>query len=205
MGRIGLMGGSFNPIHKGHLEIAMAAKTEYKLDEIWFLPSSDPPHKKILGHVELQDRIAMLKLAIKDKKNYIFSVIDCSRPGKIYTADTIEILMEKFPEDNFYFLIGGDSLRDFENWYKPDFILSHINLLVSYREDLRQEYLESKIRELKSKYVTKELNIIHCLPMAISSSRLRSMLALGRDVSPYVPKEVCDYINDHNLYRDLDV
>ncbi|MEG2207647.1 MAG: nicotinate-nucleotide adenylyltransferase, partial [Clostridia bacterium] len=130
--RIGLMGGSFNPIHERHLEIAACAMSEQRLDRVIFLPTGNPPHK----HAELaeaEQRFEMTRLAISGVSGFSVSRIELDREGIIYTVDTLTRLQDKLPNAEFFYIIGEDTLHDLPNWRKPDKVFTLCRFLVCRR------------------------------------------------------------------------
>lgn len=120
MKKIGIMGGTFNPIHNAHLMMAQAAYEQYELDEVWFMPSKNPPHKSQSEIVSEEHRSRMVQFAIDDSKHFLFSDIELKRQGTTYTCETLAQCVEEFSDTRFYFILGGDSLCHFEQWYHPE-------------------------------------------------------------------------------------
>ena len=123
MAEIGIMGGTFDPIHNGHLLLGKQAYEEYKLDQIWFMPSGTPPHKKDHKVTDVKDRVAMVQLAIKKFPFFYCSDFEIQRPGNTYTAQTLQLLHQEYPKHRFYFIVGADSLYQIEKWYHPAEVL----------------------------------------------------------------------------------
>ena len=134
MGKIGIMGGTFDPIHNGHLAIGRQAYQEYGLNQIWYMPSGHPPHKKNHEVTEPEFRLAMTELGIQDHKEFICSDFEIRRNGNTYTAQTLELLSKEYPSHRFYFIIGADSLYDIETWYEHQKVMELAVLLVAPRE-----------------------------------------------------------------------
>lgn len=201
MGKIGIMGGTFDPIHNGHLFLAKQAFMEYELDCIWFMPSGQPPHKKDHKIAEVQDRCAMVELAIDNEPGFAFSDFETSRQGNSYTAKTLTLLREDYPEHEFYFIIGADSLYEIEKWYCPETVMENATLLVASR-DYEEDHLpiDQQIKYLQEKYHG-NIYQIHCKEVDISSEEIRNMIAREKSIITYVPKEVAQYIENHHLYR----
>lgn len=216
MARIGIMGGTFNPIHNGHLHIADAAYKEYALDEIWFMPNHIPAYKSKAEMISAWDRMNMVRLAISDKKNYILSTMEIDRGGKTYTADTMRILHEQCSGNQYYFIIGADSLETFPRWYHPQEITQYANILVAARADADESALQAMIGHVEETLqVTDRFHIIHCIEPAsstntawIASSAIRKCFAKGMEMEPtsgqplnkLLPAAVYDYIKEHQLY-----
>lgn len=204
MGKIGIMGGTFDPIHNGHLMIGGQAYKEYGLKEIWYMPSGHPPHKKGRNVSEPATRLAMTKLAVKDHEGFVCSDFEVRRTGYTYTSQTLRLLHEEYPEHSFYFIIGADSLYEIENWYEPDQVLTQAVILAARREyEEADRSMDKQIAYLASKYGA-DIRTLHCGEMDISSAELRSMIARGQSIADYVPREVSEYIVAHGLYQELE-
>lgn len=216
MANIGIMGGTFNPIHNGHLYIAKAAYEEYKLDKVHFMPNHMPAYKSKAEMVSAADRMEMVKLAIKPYPDYVLNTMEIDRGGKTYTADTLRILHARGDGNQYYFIIGADSLETFTKWYHPQEILSYASLLVAAREDAGEALLSRMVRHVEEVLqVTGKIHIIRCRSMAsetntawIASSQIRRCIALGEEVEPVsgqpihdiIPEAVYHYIKDCCLY-----
>ena len=204
MGKIGIMGGTFDPIHNGHLMIGGQAYKEYGLKEVWYMPSGHPPHKKNRNVSEPATRLAMTELAVKDHEGFVCSDFEVRRTGNTYTAQTLRLLREEYPEHSFYFIIGADSLYEIENWYEPDQVLTQAVILAAQREyEEADRSMDKQIAYLASKYGA-DIRTLHCEEMDISSAELRSMIARGQSIADYVPGEVSEYIVAHGLYQELE-
>ena len=201
MARIGIMGGTFDPIHNGHILISKQAYEEYHLDEIWFMPSGQPPHKKDHPVTDAKTRCAMTRLAIADYPYFAFSDFEVSREGDTYTAQTLKLLKERYPEHIFYFIIGADSLFDIEKWYHPEEVMSAVTLLVAGRDcGHHGRTICEQIRYLTDKYGARIFRI-HSDKVAIASEKIRDMAQNGLPLTPYVPEKVLNYISCHHLYQ----
>lgn len=204
MGKIGIMGGTFDPIHNGHLMLGEQAYKEYGLKEVWYMPSGHPPHKKSRNVTEPAIRLAMTELAVKAYKGFVCSDFEIKRTGYTYTAQTLRLLHEAYPEHSFYFIIGADSLYEIENWYEPDLVLAQAVILTAWREyEEADRSMERQITYLASKY-NADIRTLHCGEMDISSAELRRMIARDQSISDYVPGEVVAYIKAHGLYQELE-
>lgn len=202
MANIGIMGGTFNPIHNGHLQLAKAAYKEFNLDYVLFLPSGQPPHKigkyVALGH----DRLNMVEIAISDIPYFKLSNIEIKRQGKTYTADTLCELHQIYPNDNLYFILGADSLFSIEEWYMPWQIISGCIILAAKRDGITDDVIISQINYLNNKY-NGDIRLISENIPSISSSYVRNMLANGisdNECLHLVPEKVLEYIKSKNLY-----
>lgn len=204
MGKIGIMGGTFDPIHNGHLMLGAQAYKEYQLDEVWFMPSGHPPHKNNRQITEPAVRLKMTQLALNGKEGLVCSDFEFKRNGNTYTSQTLKLLRETYPEHQFFFIIGADSLYEIESWYEPEQVLSQAVFLAAPREYEEAECsMEQKAAHLNAKYHA-DIRILHCREMNISSAMLRERIATGLPVSDYVPQQVLTYIHDNGLYQEKD-
>lgn len=205
MGKIGIMGGTFDPIHNGHLLLGTQAYREYGLDQVWYMPSGQPPHKMDHSVTEAAIRLEMTRLAVEDRECFSCSDFEVERSGLTYTSQTLKLLHEKYPEQTFYFIIGADSLYEIEGWHEPASVLKQAVILAAcreYKESESERSLEQQIRYLKSKYHS-DIRMLHCKELDISSAELRQMVAHGKSIIKYVPKAVEAYICSHNLYKEM--
>lgn len=199
MAKIGIMGGTFNPIHNVHLSMAEEARTQYQLDEVCFMPSKNPPHKNKQGIVSDSHRKRMIQHAIQNHPHFTFSDLELKREGTTFTRDTLAYLTETCPEDQFYFILGGDSLASLENWKDPAYIFSHCHILAANRGDISEDKIIECIHYYKEKYGA-HISEIQMPSQRISSEMIRNKLASGCDVSTYCPVSVTQYIRFHGLY-----
>lgn len=201
MKRIGIMGGTFDPVHNGHLLLGKQAYEEYGLDEIWYMPSHIPPHKKDRKITASEDRIEMLRLALQDLPYCIVSDFEMKREGNTYTAHTLALLKEAYPEDQFYFIIGADSLFQIERWYHPEKVMALTSLMVSGREyEGAERSFDEQIAYLSEKYGAK-IYPLHNEEVDIASADIRRRIAEEKDIVKDVPEAVAQYIKEHGLYK----
>lgn len=201
MKRVGILGGTFDPIHLGHLILAKEAKEKCKLDEIWFMPAKTPPHKLNKVVSDFSVRKDMIELAIKDHKGFYCSDFENTLEGNSYTFNTLEKLEGRFVGDNFYFIMGADSFYEIETWKNPEIILKIANLIVASRDYSNESLtLKSHFEYLKSKYEIKGISFIDTMDVDISSTMIREMAKAGEDIEKYVPKIVCRYIKENKIY-----
>lgn len=205
MKKIGLMGGTFDPIHLGHLMIGKQAYEEYALDEIWYMPSGTPPHKKNRRITSSEDRCAMVQGAIAPYPYFVLSYFEIKRTGgNTYTADTLRLLKEEYPEDEFYFIVGADSIHDIEKWYHPEIVLRMVTFLVAEREyENPIRSLEDQIAYLNEKYNAR-IHRLHCRMMDVASAEIRARLDQNLPVDDLIPESVHHYIMEHGLYQEED-
>jgi len=204
MAKIGIMGGTFDPIHNGHLVLGRQAYTEYGLDAIWYMPSGQPPHKKDHTITPAEDRCAMVRLAIAGEPRFQLSEFEISREGNTYTAQTLKLLAEEYPEHTFFFIIGADSLYEIERWYHPAEVLASVPILVAEREyDKEHLTMDQQIAYLSEKYIC-DIRKLHCKEIDVASSDIRRCIAEGESIQVYVPAKVEEYILANHLYQEDD-
>lgn len=201
MAKVGIMGGTFDPIHEGHLLLAKEAYEKFDLDQIWFLPNGRPPHKKqnSIGS-EVKDRLAMVKLAIEGHPEYVLNTYEADRTETSCTYSTMEYFNKIYPEHDFYYIIGADSLFAIESWVHPERIFPTCTLLAAYRDDIdTDEEMMEKINYLNEKYHAKIRLLATSQIIHIASSALREAFHSGMAVN-YIPVAVLDYIYENGLY-----
>ena len=171
--RIGIMGGSFNPIHDRHMEIAACAKREHKLDRVIFLPAGNPPHKHE-GLADAEYRFEMTRLAVSGMQGFSVSRMEIDREGVTYTVDTLTRLQKQMPGAELYYLIGEDTLFDLPNWRRPDKVFTLCRFLVCSREtgELAQN---PQVRELEERGA--KFSFLSLPPDAESATAIREALA----------------------------
>ena len=202
MARIGIMGGTFDPIHNGHLMVGRQAVAEYGLDQVWYMPSGQPPHKMGRNISSAHDRCAMVSLAVSGEQGMSLSEFETSREGTTYTATTLKLLAEEYPSDTFSFIIGADSLYEIENWYHPEEILTGTEILVASREYGRfHRTLDGQIEYLKERFGAR-IRKLSCEEVDISSHEIRQAAAQGICIREWVPDAVAAYIEEHHLYQE---
>lgn len=198
--KIGIMGGTFNPIHNGHLVLAQTAYEQFDLDQILFMPTKNPYYKKLNQSATLENRTSMVKLAIEDNPAFVFSDLELLREGNTYTVETLRILTEENPNAEYYFIMGADSLYQFETWKEPEEILSLATILVAARDDVSTHAIEGQIEYLENKYDDANIKCLFTPNLEISSNNLRKRCREGRSIRYLLPKEVEAYILEQGLY-----
>ncbi|MCI8514840.1 MAG: nicotinate (nicotinamide) nucleotide adenylyltransferase [Lachnospiraceae bacterium] len=198
--RMGIFGGSFDPIHRAHQKLAKQALEQFLLDEVWFVPSGVSYHK---GNemTSAHHRVQMIKRAIRNEEKFFFSDLDIARSGNTYTADTLAFLKEQKPDTELFFIAGADSLLNMENWYRPEAIFTAARILVAKRPGSPERELLIKAEELKEKFGAR-IDWIEGLYEDVSSRQIREAVQRGESLSDYVIPEVERYIREHELYRD---
>lgn len=201
--KIGILGGTFNPIHIGHLILAEQARSEFSLDKVILMPSGVSYFKKDLKVLPAETRYEMTAIACKDNPYFCVSDMEIRRKGNTYTADTIQELKKQSPDTHYYFIIGADTLLQMETWYHPELIFDSCTVLCAVRDKLTPEELQAKKKELVTKY-NADIEFLHTTNLEISSKMLRNMVLSGRSIRYYVTDEVLQYIEEHNLYQQSD-
>lgn len=201
MSRIGIMGGTFNPIHYGHLLMAERAYEQMNMDEVWFMPNKNPMYKSIEGNVTEDDRIAMVELAIAGNPRFKLNLMELEREGATYTVDTLEILKKESPDDEFFFIIGTDSLLQFHTWKDPERIAQLATILVATRtSSVSKVDIMEQVYQLHKNYGATVLHL-HYPMIEISSSDIRERAEEGISIRYTVPEKVERYIYDNKLYQ----
>jgi nicotinate-nucleotide adenylyltransferase len=197
--RVGVFGGTFDPIHIGHLILAEEARSQLALDWIYFVPAGDPPHKQERSISPVEERIRMAELATAENAAFLVSRIDADRPGPHYTTDTLQLLQAELGVGcELYFLMGLDSLRDLPNWHNPHWLVTHCRLVVFNRPEIS---LEWAALETALPGVQKQVTLLHMPEIAISSTALRERIRTGQPIRYQVPTAVAAYLRKHRLYR----
>ncbi len=201
--RIGLLGGTFNPVHNGHLKMAYIALYEFGLGEVVFLPLGDPPHKRQEYLASAAHRLDMIRLAIADERRFTLSTVETDRSGLTYTVDTLEILTRAQPQSSFYYIIGADTLFELENWknYERVFFLTDFICIMRPGHDQRE--VVRCAERLNSRFGHK-IYIADERGPDISSSLIRSQIAKNKLSQRLVPLNVANYILQHKVYNEED-
>ncbi|MFH5833889.1 nicotinate (nicotinamide) nucleotide adenylyltransferase [Halalkalibaculum sp. DA3122] len=193
--RIGLFGGTFDPVHAGHVAIVESFLESGLIDELWVIPAPTPPHKTDQHITSFEHRKRMLEQAFDHIKGVRITDIEERLPQPSYTIHTIQYLKQKYPEKKFYLCIGEDSLADFSSWYKPEKIVQICDLLVAERPD-------SNSRDQQNNFLENARFVKHT-PVDISSTELRERLKEdGKSLEKDLPPDVLSYIRDNDLYND---
>jgi nicotinate-nucleotide adenylyltransferase len=215
--KIGIFGGTFNPIHYGHLRAAEEVREKLKFDKIFFIPSGSPPLKteKIAGAIH---RYKMTRLAIVTNRLFELSDIECRLPGKSYTVTTIDKLKKTNPGIEFFFILGVDAFLDIPNWWRPERLIALTNFVIISRPDFRfidlqaSPYIEINRRILKKldnaeveTYCLKlkskrDVIFLSLTPIGISSTEIRRLIKQGKSIKYLLPAEVESYIISNKLY-----
>ena len=197
--RLGLFGGTFDPIHLGHLILAEQCREACSLDKVWIVVTASPPHKSG-DRTPVAHRLEMARIAVAGQQAFEVSEIEAKRPGPHYSVETLRSLHEERPDENLFFLIGADSLADLPQWQEPDGIARLATIVVVNRPGVDVNVVDTaSLPDLGPG--TKPLISVTVPPIGIASSDLRRRLAEGRTIRYMVPRGVEAYINAQGLYR----
>ncbi len=213
--KTGILGGTFNPIHLAHLRIAEEVHRACLLDRTLFIPAAEPPHKEVAGEVTFAQRFAMVEAAIKDHPGFQACDLELQRSGKSFSVDTLEILRQKDPQGERYFIIGLDSYRDIASWkdFSRLFNLSHLvvttrpgvvikdslePLPVAMHKDFCYDEGAKKLRHKSGNY----LIFLEETRLDISSTQIRHLKRKGQSIEHLVPAAVAAYIEENGLYKE---
>lgn len=202
MKRTGIMGGTFNPPHLGHLAIAESAREQYALDEVLFIPSGTPYMKRDRKVLPASIRMEMTELAITGYPFFAVSSIEIEKEGNTYTYETLEDLHKKNPDTEYFFIMGADSLWTIEKWKEPDKIFAGCHILAAIRDDKSPEDMKAQAAYLKDKFDA-DIFLLQTAHMEVSSTMIRRQCANGNinAIRDYVPEAVFDYIVKNQLYQ----
>jgi nicotinate-nucleotide adenylyltransferase len=206
MMRIGLYGGSFDPVHQGHLIVAECCREQARLDKVLFLPAAIPPHKQDRPLTEAAHRVEMLRLATGGHPAFAISTDEIDRGGVSYTVDTLARLEAAHPADELFLILGPDALADLPTWREPATILGRVEIIAVTREgvdDVRAIVAAPQLAALLGPEKTRRVveNRVTCPAIGIRASDLRRAVAAGQSIRYRTPRAVEQYINAHGLYQ----
>jgi nicotinate-nucleotide adenylyltransferase len=196
--RVGVLGGTFDPIHLGHLILAEEARDQLGLSVVYFVPAGDPPHKQGRRLAPVEDRLRMIELAIAGNDAFQASRADADRPGPHYTLDMVRILQSQIPPGGeLYFLMGYDSLAELPTWHRaPELVAAcHLVALTRYDVPLDWDYLESRLPGVRQR-----VTLLDMPELEIASHQIQARVLEGRTIRYLVPDGVCEYIVLKGLY-----
>jgi nicotinate-nucleotide adenylyltransferase len=200
--KLGILGGSFNPIHNGHIELGIKAKEQFNLNKIIVMPNNKPAYKDDGQLIGNRDRVNMINMAIQNLGDFEFSDLELTRGGITYTSDTLEFLSARYPEVRWHFIMGGDSVDSFLDWNRPEVITRLASLIVTTRADIDKTNVMVDINKIKEKYPWSDISFEIIDGMDISSSDIRKRVAKGQSISGMVPTQVEEYIKSTGLYSE---
>ena len=196
--RLGILGGTFDPVHNGHLAFAEAARKACGLDRVWLMPACVPVYKRNQNVTSEDHRLAMCRLAVETNPYFEASDLELKRGGDTYTADTLREVRAKLdPQDEIFFLVGADVALTVPKWRESDVVAKLAHIVVANRPGttwpcgITPESLDGRFR----------VTLVDTPPLDISSTAIRDEIARGRNVCDLAPAAVCDYIVRNNLYR----
>lgn len=198
--RLGIMGGTFNPIHIGHLIIAEETRKKIDLDKIIFIPTGQPPHKDQNKLVSALDRYIMTILATSENKHFIVSDIETNRKEISYTIDTIKILNEIYSESELFFITGADSILDIENWKDTKELLNMCTFIAATRPGYNVDEVNTQIENLEKKY-NKAISSLTIAPIDVSSTQIRKRIKENKTIKYMTTDSVINYIKNKSLYK----
>ena len=200
--RVGVFGGTFDPIHIGHLILAEEAWFQLQLDRVYLAPAGDPPHKQGRRMAPVEDRIRMAELASAEEAYVFVSRIDADRPGPHYTVDMVQLLQaQEGPDTEIYFLMGMDSLRDLPTWHNPRWLVEHTRLVALSRHDVELDWDQLEVR---LPGVHNRVIILDMPELEIASHVIQQRVRNGQPIRHMVPRAVEAYIRKHGLYAGGD-
>ncbi|HWI65496.1 MAG TPA: nicotinate-nucleotide adenylyltransferase [Symbiobacteriaceae bacterium] len=199
---VGIMGGTFDPIHFGHLAAAEGAMHVVGLDRVLFMPNRQPPHKAGRPVTPAEHRAAMVRLAIAGQPRFEFSSLELEREGPSYTLLTVQALRERYPDWRLAFLAGMDSLVDMTTWYQYETLLGLIDMVIFTRPGFSAEQRDAALERLGPE-LSARIRLIEVPGVAVSGTELRRLATEGYPLRYLVPDAVEAYIQEHGLYRNL--
>lgn len=196
--RIGIMGGTFDPIHLGHMLIAENAYETFDLNEVLFIPSGNSYMKDNVTNV--QTRVDMTGISIEDNSHFAMSTIEAERPGPSYTFETLSELKDKHPDNEYYFIVGADSFVKMDTWKNPEIIFSKAVILVAERIGNSSSEVTAKMEEYQKRFNADVRHLpINCID--ISSTNIRKRVKEGKSIRYMVHYKVIEFINKKHLYK----
>lgn len=197
MKKIGILGGTFNPVHNGHLFVAEKVMMHFQLDQLILIPNGNPPHKQAVSASE-KDRLSMLELAIKDRKNFQIERCEINQREHSYTYSTLEYLKRKYPNDKLFFIAGADNIEEIRNWRKPEEIFRLADIIFFARPCYPINYDE--IDRLKREFHA-SIEVFSVEEVDLSATDIRRSIENGKSITGLVPLQVEHYIKEHRLYE----
>ncbi len=200
--RLGILGGTFDPVHYGHLLLAECCRERCRLDRVWFMPTAVPPHKQANAITPAQHRVEMLSLAIAGNASFEVSCYEIDKGGVNYTVETLAHLREKDPSRDLFFLMGGDSLVDLPTWREPARICQLATLVVVRRSGLAELDFDALTGILSPPQIeTMRQHVVEMPRIDLRARAIRGLVAAGQSIRYRTPRAVEKYIETHGLYR----
>ncbi|MGB4439213.1 MAG: nicotinate-nucleotide adenylyltransferase [Sedimentibacter sp.] len=198
--KVGIMGGTFDPIHSGHLVIANEVLNIYNLDEIIFIPAGNPPHKNGTG-ASSWDRYVMASMATLSNAKFTVSDIEIKNPEKSYTLNTITELIKVYIDTEFYFITGADAIIGLPNWHEPEKLLKLCKFIAVSRPGISKEIAQANIAEIKKSF-NGSIELLQAPMLQISSTDIRNRFKNGKSAKYLLPESVEQYIIKNSLYLE---
>lgn len=199
--KIGIIGGTFDPVHYGHLLLAERFREELDLDKIIFIPTGTSYHKDTEEVSPSELRYRMLEMAISDNEKFAISDIEVKRNGNSYTCDTVRELKKRFQEDEFFFLIGTDILFTIEEWKEVDWLFQNIRFLLALREGFERENINEKLAYLTEErgadIMLREFDLVN-----ISSTKIRENVKRNKSIKYLLPVQIENFIKENGIYQE---
>lgn len=200
--RIAILGGSFNPIHYGHLAMTKAAYDSFHFANVLLMPNATTYYKENIPSIKDTDRLSMLDLVVKEYSYLSISDIEIKRGGITHTIDTVRELEKEMPDRKIYFIIGGDSLLHLPGWVEAKELFKKVVFLTCIREDVDQSESLALIDKYKKDYVGAEIELLPMAKYDISSSKIREMVRNGQSIKGLLPESVAEFIQANGLYLE---
>jgi nicotinate-nucleotide adenylyltransferase len=200
--KLGILGGTFNPPHLGHLVCAQEAHDQLELDRVVLMPTGEPPHKQITADPGAEARFELCRCAVAGDERFDVSRLELDRAGRSYTVDTLRALHATSPQDDLTFIVGGDMARSLPTWREPEAVLELATLAVAERAGSEREEIRGELRALGGRdWVGERVRFFDMPRVDVSSSLVRERVATGRPIRYLVPAAVADAIDAHGWYR----
>ncbi|MFY9324744.1 MAG: nicotinate-nucleotide adenylyltransferase [Syntrophomonadaceae bacterium] len=200
--RLGIIGGTFDPVHYGHLVAAQYAAYGFHLDRVIFMPAAKPPHKNAEGVLDARHRVAMVELAIADNPAFEMSTLEVERSGVSYTIDTIEILQQTYPGAEIYFIMGMDSIYILDTWKDIERLVLMCRFIVVTRPAYELKRSDPAFQAVPPEF-WRRVGFLEIPAMDISSTDLRTRVRQGKPIRYLLPPAVENYIYNHSLYQGV--
>ncbi|HYZ81613.1 MAG TPA: nicotinate-nucleotide adenylyltransferase [Solirubrobacteraceae bacterium] len=196
--RIGILGGTFNPPHLGHLVVAQEAHRELDLDQVLFIPAATPPHKPVEDEPGARHRLELCRLAVGDDDRFGVSDIELQRDGPSYTVDTLHVLRTHAPSDDLFLILGGDIAAGLPRWHEPERVLELATVAIAKRRGTSQSTVDEALAQLQG---GERARFFQMPRIGISSTMVRRRVRAGQPIRYFVPDGVMHYIETQGLYR----
>ncbi len=193
------MGGTFDPIHIGHLILGESAWEQFHLDKVLFMPSGNPPHKTQRRGASNEQRVEMVKRAIRSNDHFELSTAEMHEQGYVYTKETLKRLHAEHPDTEYYFIMGADSLLTFDTWMSPQEICDQCILIAAVRDQMSTAELDQAIVKMRAQYHA-DIRKLESPNLDISSHTIRNRCLRGESIRYYVPDAVREYIQNEGIY-----